>query len=370
MTSRQARVGWITALMAGSFLVGSLVAPRIRIEWEPGKLPSQAFAQPPKAAGSPVIPPEEPIARAVAQISGSVVNIDTQRRVVQEDLFYGPQVYRAQGSGSGVVVDSKGHVITNEHVVQGAETIRVTFGNGRSYSGQVRGVDRETDVALVQIRNASSLPVAKLGDSRQLIPGQWAIAIGSPYGYQQTVTLGVVGHTGRAVQVEDRLYKELIQTDAAINPGNSGGPLADIQGRVIGINTIVRSDAQGIGFAIPINLAKRITDEILAHGRVKRPWTGLNIQDVTPEIANFLDLRRVEGCYVDRLARSSPAFRAGVRPGDLVIEVNGKRVSSRSEADAILARVKIGDKVSIVVDRREEAGFRRLRGEIEVAEKP
>ncbi len=362
MFARNRRFWIYTTLMTASFLAGSWLAPRIRIEWEPGRLPTQAYAQPARAA----VTADEPVARAVEAVAPSVVNIDTVKRFVQDDWFFGPRTFESSGAGSGVVIDPKGYVITNEHVVEGATEIFVTFGNGKKYRGRVIGVDHETDVGVIQIQNAKNLPVARLGDSRKLIPGQWAIAIGNPYGYQQTVTLGVVGHTGRAMQIQDRVYKSLIQTDAAINPGNSGGPLVDIHGNVIGINTIVRADAQGIGFSIPIHLAKNIADELIRSGKIKRPWTGLNTRTVTSDIAGYLGLERPGGAIVERIDRRGPAWAAGVRPGDIIRELNGKKIAARDDVEALTAKAKIGDKFSILVERDGEM----LRGELVVGEKP
>jgi serine protease Do len=362
--SRSTRFSLLFVLIAGSFLAGSWLAPRVRIEWEPGRLPhqAQAQAQPVRAR----ITADEPVARAVSILGPAVVNIDTVRRVVRDDWLAGPRTFESTGAGSGVVIDPRGYVLTNEHVVAGASEITVTFGNGKKYRGRVLGTDRETDVGLVQVLDAANLPVAKLGDSRNLIPGQWAVAIGNPYGYQQTVTVGVVGHTGRAMQVEDRVYKRLIQTDAAINPGNSGGPLADIHGNVIGINTVVRSDAQGIGFAIPIDLAKSIADELIKHGKIKRPWTGLNTIDLTPDLAAYLGLSRTQGAVVDRIDRRGPAWRAGMRPGDLIVEFGGRKIRSRADVEAVVQGVKIGDRLAILVEREGEL----LKGQIVVDEKP
>src|SRR4051812_23112369 len=193
---RGKRVWIIAGLMAASFLAGSWLAPPVRVGGEPGRTPGQARAQP-GPSPRPAISADEPVARAVAQVSPSVVNIDTVSRVVQDDWFFGPRTLESRGAGSGVVIDPRGYVLTNDHVVAGASQITVTFGNGKKYRGKVIGTDHETDVGLVRILDAPTLPAAKLGDSRNLVPGQWAIAIGNPYGYQQTVTLGVVGHTGR-----------------------------------------------------------------------------------------------------------------------------------------------------------------------------
>ena len=356
---------WVVELMVVSFLGGSWLAPRIRVVWEPGELPDQAFAQA-KPSPNPPINAEEPVAKAVAIISPSVVNIDTVRRVVTRDWFYGPQVQQSSGAGSGVVIDSKGLVLTNQHVVEGADQIQVTFGNGRRYPGHVVGGDKETDVAVVQIDKAPTLPAARLGDARNLVPGQWAIARGNPYGVQHTVTLGVVGHTGRALETEDRLYKTLIQTDAAINPGNSGGPLCDIHGSVIGINTVIRADAQGLGFAIPIDVAKSIADELQKFGKIKRPWIGLISKDLDEETARYLGAAEGSGVYVEILSRRGPAFRAGVRPGDVIRSINGRTVRTRQQVEDLVAGLKIGQKIEIVVEREGQ----RFKGEIEVVEKP
>jgi serine protease Do len=362
MPRRSHRIAILALILGGSFLAGSWLAPRFRIVVEPGPLPDQALAQTTRAAVSA----DEPVAKAVSVVAPSVVNIDTVQRVTRNDFFFGPQHYESQGAGSGVVIDPKGYVLTNEHVAANASQITVTFENGKKYRGHVIGQDHETDVAVVKLDNPAGIPAARLGDSRKLIPGQWAVAIGNPYGYGQTVTVGVVSHTGRAVQVEDRLYKSLVQTDAAINPGNSGGPLIDIHGSVIGINTVVRSGAQGIGFAIPIHLAKAIADELILHGKIKRPWTGLNAQPVSPEIAAMIGLERVEGVFVDRLDRRGPAFKAGVRPGDVIREIGGRKIRALADVDTALGNLKIGQKIPIVVEREGQM----LKGELIVEEKP
>jgi serine protease Do len=367
MTSGK-RFWLLTSGFVASFLLGSWLAPRVRITWEPGPLPNEARAQAPTRAR---VTADEPVARAVEVASPSVVNIDTVKRVVRDDWFYGPSTQERRGAGSGVVIDSRGYVLTNEHVVSGADQITVTFGDGRKYPGTVLGIDRETDVAVVRLtRPPANLPVARLADSRRLVPGQWAIAIGNPYGFQQTVTVGVVGHPGRAIRSDERVYKRLVQTDAAINPGNSGGALVDIRGEVIGINTIVQANAQGIGFAIPIDVAKGIADELIRSGKIKRPWTGLNAEDVTQDIAGYLGLQRAEGAFVDQLDRRGPAWRAGVRPGDVIRELGGQRIRSKADVDAIVARARIGDKLPILVERLVDRESQLLRGEIVVVEKP
>jgi S1-C subfamily serine protease len=231
--------------------------------------------------------------------------------------------------------------------------------------GRVVGSDRYSDVALVQV-TGKSLPVAPLGRSQGLRPGQWAIAIGNPYGLQHTVTAGVISNVGRPISAGERSYERLIQTDAAINPGNSGGPLVDGQGQVIGVNTVVLADAQGIGFAIPIDVALRVTDELKRHGRVNRPWTGLSTRDITPEIANYLGMGQATGAIVDQVVPESPAERAGVRSGDIVLQLNDKKISSADQVGSILKAAKIGERLPISVLR----GDRVLKGEIVVENAP
>jgi serine protease Do len=361
---------WPTALaLIASFLLGGWVLPHLR--WDPEPEGSRAA---PVVQASPAIAAaaDEPIARAAARVSPAVVNIDTVSRVAVGifgdevlDEFFGRRTVRRTGSGSGVIIDNQGHILTNEHVVADADEINVTLVSGRKYSGRVVGKDHATDVALVKV-SGEGLPVAPLGSSERLMPGQWAIAIGNPYGFQHTVTVGVVSNTGRPVRVGDRSYEKLIQTDAAINPGNSGGPLVDGKGQVIGINTMVLADAQGIGFAIPIDLARSLAQELIRSGKIKRPWTGMFVRPVTPEIAAYLGLRRAEGVIVDHVAPDSPARAAGIRRGDIVVELGRRRIASQTEYDAVLKSLKIGDRLRVIVRRGPDL----LEGEITITEAP
>jgi serine protease Do len=378
MTSR--RWPWISLWMAVSFLLGGWVMPRLKIEWRPGGPGAGAAVQAAPAAARSggerreiVGAVDEPIARAVALVSPAVVNIDTVSRVAVrrfadpwlDEMLGGRRTVRRTGSGSGVIIDPAGYLLTNEHVVRGADEIAITLASGRKLTGRVIGADAETDVALVKV-GGKELPAAPLGDSRHLRPGQWAIALGNPYGFQHTVTQGVISNVGRPVQIGERSYKRLIQTDAAINPGNSGGPLVDSRGRVIGINTMIVADAEGIGFAIPIDEARATAEQLKRYGKVKRPWVGMGTRALTPQLAAYLELPVSQGAIIDQLSPRGPAAQAGLQPGDLIRELGRRRIRSIEEVKSVLEALKIGQRLPIVVQRGEKL----LKGEIVVEEAP
>jgi serine protease Do len=371
-TPRHASMGWRWAIaLVAAFLLGGWLLPHLRLEWRAG--PDAADAVRAAAARAPLPLPavDEPIARAAAVVSPAVVNIDTVSRVTVGtgdpffDEVFGRRTVQRTGQGSGFIMDNQGHILTNEHVVEGANEITVTLASGRHLRGKVIGADRYSDVALVSV-SGGGLPIAPLGRSESLRPGQWAIAIGNPYGFQHTVTAGVVSSVDRPVKTGDRSYERLIQTDAAINPGNSGGPLVDIQGRVIGINTVVLADAQGIGFAIPIDVAQRVAQELIRYGHVNRPWTGLSAQTITREIANYLGMAEASGAIVDQIVPDSPAAQAGLRPGDIILQLQGKKIGNGEEVRDLLKKARIGDHLKITVLRGDQI----LKGEINVATAP
>ncbi len=361
----------IAVALVAAFLLGGWLLPHLKIEWLSGPDVRDAARAAPAAIVAGLPGADEPIARAAAAVSPAVVNIDTVSRIsvgtgdAFYDEFIGRRTVQRTGQGSGFVIDSQGHILTNDHVVAGASEIAVTLADGRRLKGSVVGTDRTTDVALVQV-SGKNLPIAPLGRSTALRPGQWAIAIGNPYGFQHTVTAGVVSNVARPVNTGERSYTRLIQTDAAINPGNSGGPLVDGAGRVIGINTVVLADAQGIGFAIPIDDAQRIVEELLRYGRVNRPWTGFSAVEITPEIANYLGMVEANGAIVEQVAPESPAERAGLRRGDIVLQLGGQKIDDAARVAAILKKIKIGDKLAVTVLR----GERVLKGEMTVDNAP
>lgn len=273
------------------------------------------------------------------------------------DRFFKPRFpegdYKIQGLGSGVIIDSeKGYIITNNHVVEDADELKVALGDKREFDGKVIGTDPQTDVAVVKIEG-SNLPSAKLGDSDTIRVGQWAIAIGNPFGLSQTVSIGVISATGRA-NVGVAQYEDMIQTDAAINPGNSGGPLVNIRGEVIGINTAIftRSGGyQGIGFAIPVNMVKIIMKDLVEKGKVTRGWLGVVIQDITPDLAKSFNVTVTEGVLVSEIQDNSPAKEAGFERGDIVVEYEGKSIRDVNHLRNNVAQTEVGKKAKVKVLR-------------------
>ncbi len=307
------------------------------------------------------------------KVKPSVVSIRVERTVTVtpwrgfgEDFFRGtpfedffrfrqepPQRRRQMGGGSGVIVDSEGHILTNHHVVAGADKITIRLYDGRELTGTVRGTDPKTDLAVLKVE-AKDLPAAILGDSDQIEVGEWAIAIGSPFGLEETVTVGVISAKGRT-GLRTGSYEDFIQTDASINPGNSGGPLVNVDGEVIGINAMIIQPGQGIGFAIPINLARSIMTELIQTGKVVRPWVGLGLQDLTEDLARSFNLKERDGVVISQVYEGSPAEKSGLRPGDIIVEIDGKKVRNSQEVIREVLKKRIGEKVAFVVIREEKS---------------
>ena len=295
-----------------------------------------------------------------AKVTPCVVNISTvsRKKVVQpflemspffEDFFSGPQYRRDKSLGSGFIISKDGYIVTNDHVVRDAESVQVKLSNDKVYDARVIGSDPKTDIAVIKIK-AADLPVAVLGDSENLEVGQWAIAIGNPFGLERSMTVGVVSATGRS-NVGIETYENFIQTDASINPGNSGGPLLNIHGEVIGINTAIVAAGQGIGFAIPISMAKPIVTQLLQKGSVSRGYMGVTIQPVTEELAHSFGLKEAKGALVNDVLKGGPAQKAGVRQGDVIIEFNGSPVKDPSQLQRLVAEFGIGKSVKLKVFR-------------------
>jgi serine protease Do len=279
------------------------------------------------------------------------------------DRFYPPTEYRERipGLGSGVIVDASGLVVTNEHVIRNAETITVTLADGQQLPAELLGSSATYDLAVLKVEGRR-LPVAPLGDSDGLVVGEWAIAIGSPFGYllndtQPTVTAGVVSATRRDIKneaTESGVYKNMIQTDAAINPGNSGGPLVNGDGEVIGINTFIFTSgggSLGIGFAIPINLARQVLDEIGRYGRVRTAWVGMQVQPVTPYLARRLGYTDLGGLVVTRIDRGGPAEKAGIRVTDRIRSVDGQEIRNVDDAQRSIYGARVGDALRFGIER-------------------
>ncbi len=301
------------------------------------------------------------ITAVVAKVSPAVVKVDAQAVSTDTESPAQPnQEQIEQGMGSGFIISPDGKIVTNAHVVGGAERVKVTLKSGRVLEGKVVGIDRVTDVAVLQVK-AQNLPVVKLGDSERLTPGEWAIAIGNPLGLDNTVTVGIISATGRTSSqagVPDKRVN-FIQTDAAINPGNSGGPLLNARGEVIGINTAIRANAQGLGFAIPMLTATRITTQLFATGKVRHPYLGVQMIPLTDElkagIAREPSLRSKvtaeRGALVMEVMPRSPAAASGIRPGDVIIKVANRSISTPNDVQQQVEASQIGRSLKLEVSR-------------------
>jgi serine protease Do len=306
------------------------------------------------------------IAEMVETNGPAVVKIETesnsQAPLTQRDLFFrqffGDSIpypqgeQNRQGLGSGFIISQDGYILTNHHVIDGADSIKVNvIGAEERYDAQVIGVDPELDIAVLKISAASDLTVLKLGDSDNIQVGDWSIAIGNPYGLDHTVTVGVISAKGRPLNIGQAHFKNLLQTDASINPGNSGGPLLNLRGEVIGINTAINAEAQGIGFAIPINTVQDVLEDLIEKGKVSRPWLGVSIQNMTPELAKYFDLDIEDGVVVGYVVESSPAARAGIQQGDVIVELNKERVENSEQFINEISEKEVGEQVDLLVIR-------------------
>lgn len=257
----------------------------------------------------------------------------------------------ASGSGSGLIVDNEGHIVTNNHVIGDALEVEVRFSDKTKLIAQVVGKDPDTDLALLKVTSDRPLPYANLGDSGAVRVGQWVLAVGNPFGLDRTVTLGVVSGIGRE-NINLSRYENFIQTDASINPGNSGGPLFNLRGEVIGINTAIINFAQGIGFAIPSNMAKQVIQQLIARGKVVRGWLGVGIQPLTPELAKKFGVAEGEGVLVNEVFEKDPAAEAGIKPGDIILTIDGSVVDSPNKLSRLIGALPPGaaPKIEVVRD--------------------
>lgn len=310
-----------------------------------------------------------PVVTAVKAVAPAVVNITSARKVsgrggmgplFDDELFrhfFGPGMLEPRNQteeslGSGVIIDgAKGLVLTNAHVISGGTSIKARLLDGRLLEATLVGSDPDFDVAVLRLSGAENLPQAAMGDSADIMIGETAIAIGNPFGYTNTVTTGVVSAVGRSLKHEGGTYADLIQTDTAINPGNSGGPLVNLAGEVIGINMAIQAGAEGIGFAIPINKARRVVGQIVGGGRVTPAWLGLSGQDVDARTARYFGLDRPRGMLVTDVAKGSAADQAGLRPGDLITSVGGTELDGKDQYLGILRTSPVGEAVPLTVRR-------------------
>nr|MBX2864357.1 trypsin-like peptidase domain-containing protein [Leptolyngbyaceae cyanobacterium MAG.088] len=328
------------------------------------------------------------ITDVVTDVGPAVVRIDASRTVSQRvpDVFNDPnfrqffggrlpqggQERTERGLGSGFIISENGQIITNAHVVDGADTVTVTLKDGRILDGRVLGSDPVTDIAVIKV-DERNLPTVALGDSDQLQPGEWSIAIGNPLGLDNTVTVGIVSAVGRSsnqVGVPDKRV-EFIQTDTAINPGNSGGPLLNQQGEVIGVNTAIINGAQGLGFAIPINMVERIATELAENGEVQHPFLGIQMVTLSPEVKedintnpnSGLTVDEEEGVLIARVLSDSPADRGGLRAGDVITSVDGAAVTESTDVQRIVSNGNVGQKLTVEVQRNGEVKSIEVRPE-------
>jgi len=317
---------------------------------------------PVKDVPSDILSTQKAFTAVAKTVTPCVVNISTvsKKKIVQpffemspffDDFFGGgrPQYRRDKSLGSGFIISKDGYIVTNDHVVRDAESVQVKLSNDKVYDAKIVGGDQKSDIAVIKI-SASDLPTAVLGDSDKLEVGQWAIAIGNPFGLDRTMTVGVISATGRS-NVGIETYENFIQTDASINPGNSGGPLLNIHGEVIGINTAIVAAGQGIGFAIPANMAKPIFSQLIQKGNVSRGWMGVTIQPVTEELANSFGMRQARGALVNDVTKGGPAEKAGIRQGDVITAFNGASVKDPSHLQRLVAETGIGKQVKVTVFR-------------------
>jgi S1-C subfamily serine protease len=320
---------------------------------------SQEAKNPPQAQREVVSFLQDTIIEASSKVTPAVVNISTVRVIA--DFFFNPIPQR--GLGSGVIFDQKnGYILTNEHVIHRAKEIKVLLPDpdGREFESELIGSDPRMDLAVVKIKG-ENLPVAKLGDSDEVKVGEFCIAIGNPYGLQNTVTFGVVSATNRSIRPEpNKMLEDLIQTDAAINPGNSGGPLINLRGEVIGMNTAIIPYAQGIGFAIPINAAKDIIEELIKYGKVIRPWLGISYLPITPQVVSRFNLPVKSGLYVASVISGSPADKAGLQAKDIIRKFDTQEVKTSQDLKAFISKKKVGDRVSLTILRDNETKIIRV----------
>jgi Do/DeqQ family serine protease len=321
-------------------------------------------------SGSPVLGVgPSTIADMVASAGPAVVRIDTTATTQVQNPFFNdpffqqffgqnsqPQTETQQALGSGFLISVDGYLLTNEHVIDGAQTIEVTImGQSKPVAAQVVGSDKDLDLAVLKINDGSNLPYLKLGDSDKIRLGDWAIAIGNPYGLDHTVTVGVISAKGRSMTIESRSYRNLLQTDASINPGNSGGPLLDLAGDVIGINTAVNEQAQGIGFAIPSNTVNDVLGDLMKGEHISHPWLGVYIQDLTQDVATAYGYNGTSGVVVRSVISGGPAAAAGLQEGDIITGWNGTPVADMDDLLLKVQQAGVGAKINLTIWRDKQS---------------
>ena len=337
-------------------LIGLTVLISLLCAWQPLAAQAKEFNR------------ETPVVKAVRKVSPAVVNISSAYEVRKRTSpfsgfgfnplfdeffrdFFDPRFEsrrRYTSLGSGVIINGrKGLILTNSHVIQRASTIKVVLQDQREFEARIVGADPDSDLAVLKIDADNPLPSIKMGNSDDLMIGETVIAIGNPFGFSHTVTTGVISAINRSIRTDDRVYHNFIQTDASINPGNSGGPLLNINGELIGINTAIYAKAQGIGFAIPINKARKIISDLIQYGEVIQAWIGITVQDLDEKLARYLKVPGKKGVMVKAVEPHSPAQKIGLREGDIILAIGNKKINSLNDYEAVTRSLSAGDRLKI-----------------------
>ena len=324
---------------------------------------------------------ENSVVRAVRRVSPAVVNISSQYEIRKNSNpfsgygmdpqveqffrdFFSPEMQRKEkrtSLGSGVIIDgTHGFVLTNTHVVEKATTINVMLNDKRDFEATIVGMDPDSDLAVLKIKTDQPLPAIQMGDSDDIMIGESVIAIGNPFGFSHTVTTGVISAVNRSIKTSDRVFHEFIQTDASINPGNSGGPLLNINGELIGINTAIYAQAQGIGFAIPINRAKRIISDLINFGTVVKPWIGMTVQTIDSTLASYLNISN-KGVMVKSVDKDGPAEKSGIQKGDIILSIDGKKIYTENDYQLKLNDVSTGQTILVEINRNDNISTTSLK---------
>ncbi|MDO9386990.1 MAG: Do family serine endopeptidase [Thiobacillus sp.] len=378
-----------TTVALGVLFIIALFKPDL-LGWQ-RQQPGLTIQQAPQPAAN-AVSVSASFAPAAQKVIPSVVNVFTQQKVrtpahpaLQDPIFryfFGDRLderpREVSNLGSGVIVSSNGYILTNHHVVAAADEIQVALANGQTLPARVVGADPETDLAVLKIE-ASDLPAITFAQLDSLKVGDWVLAVGNPFGVGQTVTAGIVSALGRT-HLGINTFENFIQTDAAINPGNSGGALVDVSGHLVGVNSAIYSrtgGSQGIGFAIPVSIARQIMEQIIKSGSVTRGWVGIEVQDITPELAESFNLKNVDGALIAGVLKGGPADAGGIRPGDILLAVNGNKVSNSASLLNLIAALKPGDVTRLTVARKQQSldlkiqvGRRPLQRTLEPALEP
>ncbi len=369
-----------TTVALGVLFVIALFKPNL-LQWsaQPQSLTIQQAAAPAPTAGAQVTGGS--FAPAAQKVIPAVVNVFTQQKVrntinptLQDPIFryfFGdrldPRPRQASNLGSGVIVSPNGYILTNQHVVEAAEEIQIALSDGKTLPARVVGADPETDLAVLKI-DAANLPAITFAEPNSLKVGDWVLAVGNPFGVGQTVTAGIVSALGRT-HLGINTFENFIQTDAAINPGNSGGALVDAHGNLVGVNSAIYSrtgGSQGIGFAIPVSIARQVMEQIIKSGSVTRGWVGIEVQDLTPELAESFNLAATEGALIAGVLKGGPADTGGVHPGDILLAVNGSKVMDSSSLLNLIAELRPGETAQLTVARKQQV----LKLSIRVGRRP